>query len=70
VWLSVAGVLLGLAGGAMFTDVLGSYLWEVTPTDCLTFTVVPAVVAVSLGACYHAARRALQIDAALVIRHD
>jgi predicted permease len=69
--LSAAGVLLGLVAGAMFTNVLESYLWEVTPTDGLTFTVVPALlVAVSLGSCYRAARRALQIDPAAVIRRS
>jgi hypothetical protein len=69
--LSAAGVVLGLVGGVMFTKVLESYLWEVTPTDRLTFTVVPALLAaVSVAACYRAARRALQIDPALVIRHD
>lgn len=69
--LSAAGLLLGLVGGAMLTNVLESYLWEVTPTDRVTFTAVPALLAViSLGAGYRAARRALQIEPAVVIRHD
>lgn len=69
--LSAAGILLGLVGGLMFTNVLEAYLWEVSPTDRATFTVVPALLAgVSLGACYRAARRALQIEPAAVIRHD
>lgn len=69
--LSAAGVVLGLVGGAMFTNVLESYLWEVTPTDPVTFTVVPAMLAaVSIGACYRAARHALRIESAAVIRHD
>ena len=69
--LSAAGVVLGLVGGAMFTNVLENYLWEVTPTDRATFIVVPALLAtVSLSACYRAARRALQIEPAAVIRHD
>lgn len=69
--LSAAGAVLGLVGGAMFTNVLESYLWEVTPTDRATFTLVPALLAaVSAGACYRAARRALQIEPAAVIRHD
>jgi putative ABC transport system permease protein len=69
--LSAAGLLLGLVGGAMLTNVLESYLWEVTPTDRVTFTAVPALLAaISLGAGYRAARRALQIEPAVVIRHD
>lgn len=67
--LSAAGVLLGLVGGAMFTNVLESYLWEVTATDPATFTIVPALLAaVSLGACYRAARGALRIEPAMVMR--
>jgi putative ABC transport system permease protein len=69
--LSATGVLLGLVGGAMFTNVLATYLWEVTPTDRATFTVVPALLAaVSLGACYCAARRALLVEPAVAIRSD
>ena len=70
-WLSAAGILLGLVGGLMFTSVLEAYLWEVSPTDRATFTLVPALLAgVSLVACYRAASRALQIEPAAVIRHD
>ena len=69
--LSAVGVLSGLVGGAMFTDVLKAYLWEVRPTDYAVFTLVPVLLAtVSLTACYRAARRALQIEPAAVIRHD
>lgn len=69
--LSAAGVLLGVLGGLIFTNVLESYLWEITPTDPLTFTVVPSLLAaVSLAACYRAARRAMGIDPALVMRQE
>ena len=69
--LSAAGVLLGVAGGVVFTTTLESYLWEVTPTDAVTFGTIPsALAAVAVLACYLAARPALRIDPAVVIRQD
>ena len=69
--LSAAGVLLGVLAALMFTNVLESYLWEITPTDPLTFTFVPSLLAaVSLAACYRAARRAMRIEPAVVIRQE
>ena len=58
--LLAAGLVLGLAGGVVFTTTLESYLWEVTPTDLVSFSIIPSILAVlSLVACYLAARRAL-----------
>jgi putative ABC transport system permease protein len=69
--LSAAGLLLGLAGGVVFTTTLQSFLWEVTPTDPMTFSIIPLLLAVvSLAACYLAARRALKVDPAVVIRQE
>jgi predicted lysophospholipase L1 biosynthesis ABC-type transport system permease subunit len=69
--LSAAGLLLGLAGGVVFTTTLQSFLWEVTPTDPMTFSIIPLLLAVvSLAACYLAARRALKVDPAMVIRQE
>jgi putative ABC transport system permease protein len=69
--LLAAGLLLGLAGGIVFTTTLESYLWEVTPTDLVSFSIIPSILAVlSLVACYLAARRALTIDPATVIRQQ
>ena len=67
--LSTTGVLLGMAGGIVFTTTLESYLWEVTPADPATFSIIPSMLAVvAVAACYLAARRALTIDPAVVIR--
>jgi ABC-type antimicrobial peptide transport system permease subunit len=69
--LSAAGLLLGLAGGVVFTTTLQSFLWEVTPTDPMTFGIISLLLAaVSLAACYLAARRALKVDPAVVIRQE
>ena len=69
--LSVTGVALGLVGGLMFSGVLESYLWEVTLTDPVTFTLAPTMLlAVCLAACYLAARRALAIDPVVAIRQE
>jgi hypothetical protein len=54
--LSVTGVALGRVGGLMFSDVLESYLWEVTLAGPVTFTLAPTtLLAVCLAACYLAA---------------
>jgi putative ABC transport system permease protein len=69
--LSAAGILLGVGGGLVFTTTLESYLWEVTPTDAVTFATIPsALAAVAVAACYLAARPALRIDPSEVIRQE
>jgi putative ABC transport system permease protein len=69
--LTAAGLLLGMAGGIVFTTTLESYLWEVTPADPVTFSIIPSMLFVAaVTACYLAARRALTIDPAVVIRQQ
>ncbi len=68
-------VLIGLAAGGvaalMLTGMLRSLLYEVTPTDPLTFLGVAALFAGSaLAACYLPARRATRIDPMLALRQE
>jgi putative ABC transport system permease protein len=57
------GVLVGLAGAAVVTRVLQRFLFEVTPTDPIAFTIVTLLlIAVGLLAAWLPARRASRID--------
>jgi putative ABC transport system permease protein len=69
--LTVAGVVLGLAGAYAFTRLLASLLYGVSARDPLTFALVPAVLAaVALAAAYVPARRASRADPLLAIRAE
>jgi ABC-type antimicrobial peptide transport system permease subunit len=57
------GVLLGLAGAVPLARVLESLLFEVAPTDPVTFAAVAVLLtAVALLACAVPARRASSLD--------
>jgi putative ABC transport system permease protein len=68
-------LLLGLALGAgiaiLGTKLVASILYGLTPTDPLTYaTVASILIAIGLLACYLPARRATQIDPAVVLRSE
>jgi ABC-type antimicrobial peptide transport system permease subunit len=59
----VAGLIVGLAGAVGVTRVLQTFLFGVTPTDPLVFTIVTLLLlAVGLMAAWLPARRATRID--------
>ena len=65
------GVLVGIAGALALTRFLQALLYEVTPTDPLTFTAATlALVGVAMAACLNPARRAMNVDPMSVLRHD
>jgi putative ABC transport system permease protein len=69
--LALTGVALGLAGAFALTRLMSSLLFEMSPTDPLTFAVVALVLAlVSLGASYGPARRASRLDPMRALRHE
>ncbi len=70
-WLTLAGVALGLAGSFALTRYLGSLLLGVTSTDVLTFSSVAILLcAVALFACFIPARRAMRVDPMVALRYE
>jgi putative ABC transport system permease protein len=71
--LVVLGVLVGLAVSLLTTRVLTltNQLWNVSPHDPLTYSIVIAVVALSgAAACYIPARRATRVDPMVALRRE
>jgi len=69
--LLVWGIGMGLAGAFLLSRYLQSLLFEVTPTDLLTYLGVPLLLAVvALMACYLPTRRALRVDPITALRYE
>jgi predicted permease len=70
-WLSAAGVLVGVVGALALTRTIKSLLFEVSATDPVVFTSIPLLlVVVSLLACYTPARRATKVDPLIALRDE
>jgi putative ABC transport system permease protein len=69
--LAVAGVAIGLAGAFALTRFLRTLLFEIEPTDPITFGGVSILLAlVALLACYVPARHASRVDPIAGLRHQ
>jgi putative ABC transport system permease protein len=67
----VAGLIAGLAGAVGVTRVLQRFLFGVTPTDPVAFTIVTLLLmAVALTAAWLPARRAARIDPCAALRAE
>jgi putative ABC transport system permease protein len=67
----VFGVAAGLIGSAMLTRFLQTLLFEIKPTDPITFGVLTALlVSVAILACLIPARRATRVDPLMALRHE
>jgi len=69
--LAFVGVVLGLFGALWLTRLLQQLLFEVAPTDPLTYLGVAVVLGLAaLVACYVPARRASRVDPIIALRVD
>jgi len=69
--IALSGIAVGLAGALLLTRGLGGLLYEVSPTDVMTFVTVPFALGVAaLLACYLPARRAIGVNPVEALRRD
>jgi putative ABC transport system permease protein len=69
--LALIGVTIGLAGAFALTRLMRSLLFQVTPTDAMTFTAVSGLlILIAMLACYVPARRATKVDPLVALRYE
>jgi ABC-type antimicrobial peptide transport system permease subunit len=65
------GMCIGMAGAFALMHLLANQLYEIKPTDPVTFGIVAfGLLSVSLVACYAPARRAAKIDPMAALRTE
>src|SRR5262245_22292279 len=69
--LALLGIVIGFTASFGLMRLLKTLLFGVSPTDPMTFAVIPLSLAVvALLACYLPARRAAKVDPLLALRHE
>ena len=69
--LAVTGIAIGVAGAFALTRVLETFLYQVTPTDPVTFvTISLLLLLIAFLACYIPARRATKVDPLEALRYE
>jgi putative ABC transport system permease protein len=69
--LALTGAVAGIAAAVVLTRLMQSLLYEIQPTDPLTFTgVLMLLIAVALLACWLPARRAARVDPMVALRYE
>jgi putative ABC transport system permease protein len=69
--LALAGAAIGIAGALALTRLMQGLLFQVSPTDPVTFIGVTALLTiVALAASYLPARRAMRVDPMIALRYE
>jgi predicted permease len=69
--LAAAGIAIGLVFSLAVTRLMVTFLYDVQPTDPLTFASVSfLLVGIALFACYVPARRAMSVDPNIALRYE
>jgi putative ABC transport system permease protein len=69
--LALIGIAIGVGGALALTRFLRSLLFEIKPTDPVTFVgIASLLVLVALAACYVPARRAMRVDPMIALRYE
>ena len=69
--LTLFGIAIGLCASLALTRFIRTLLFDISPTDPLTFAAVAVLLTgVAVAACAIPARRAMQVDPMIALRHD
>ncbi|MGE0882125.1 MAG: ABC transporter permease [Blastocatellales bacterium] len=69
--LMMIGLVVGIAGAFIVTRWLSSMLYEINPSDPLTYAVITALLIITtLLACWIPARRATKVDPMVALRYE
>jgi putative ABC transport system permease protein len=69
--LAIIGVVIGVGLAFVSTRIVKSYLYDVSTTDPLTFSVIILLlISVAALACYIPARRATKVDPLVALRYE
>ncbi len=69
--LALTGLCVGVGTAFGLTRLMGTLLFEITPSDPVTFgAVIVLLTTVTLIACFLPARRAARVDPMVALRHE
>ncbi|HWF02952.1 MAG TPA: TMEM175 family protein [Candidatus Angelobacter sp.] len=67
----IAGLVIGLLPAFAISQLIQDFLIGISPTDAITYTAIPILLAVvAMAACFIPARRATQVDPMLALRNE